>query len=214
MENQFDENISEIIEDYSELSEKPDELILNENEDLILEHFQVENLASFKSSNYRYEIEQAYFTYPKVNDAEQAKKYLKIYRLWLLIRINQQKENFSHPHLDKIELAYNLASYRSELRKTEWELENFDKRVDWLHQIKCSAGIQKRHEPRNKRYREACQLAEKMWAAGDGRIRHKMATFVISKFPELSYRKLQNLLTPIAKRYDKLYDPKAPRKPK
>jgi hypothetical protein len=146
MDNQFDETISEIIKYYSEPSERPDEQILTDNEDLILTHFEPKGLISFINSNYRYEIEQAYFTYREVKDAEQAKNYLKIYRLWLLIRINQKKENFSNPHLNKIELAYNLASYRSELRTTEWELENFDKRLDWLHRIKCLAGGQKRHE--------------------------------------------------------------------
>ena len=209
MEKDFDETVSELIKDYCEPSEKPDEQILIENEDLILEHFQAGNLKSFKNSKYRYKIEQAYFTYPEVNDDEQAKKYLKIYRLWLLLRINQQKENFSNPHFDKVELAYHLSSYRRELSNTEWEIDNFDERLDWLHRIKCSAGGRKWHELKNSQYDEACKLAQEIWAKGDTCIRHEMATYLKNKFPKLSHKTLQKRLTPIAEKYGKNYDPKS-----
>jgi hypothetical protein len=213
------EKIRELIDEDKEPSEKPPKQVLKENEALLLELFKLKNISQLINSNYRYKIEQLYFSYPGVHTADDAKKYLALYRVWLLLRIDETKKpikfkKYQNPNYNSGEQLYSLASYRTELRHCEHDLGKFDAITDWRHTMKSAAGQKIRHQPKNEQYKKALMIADEKWSGGDKRIRHRMAEYLEKKFPELSHRRLQKELTPIAEKYGRNYDPKAPRKKK
>ena len=186
MEKKKKETIHILKKEVKKYTEKSTEGIIQENQDLLLEVFR----GKIPRKKLRFKIEQRLADWQFKENFEDEKKHLKLYRISLLLRLEDIRQSLNNPNIsdnDRFSKLYELGIHRSELRDVEQKIETSDDHKD-------------------------LDIARKLWEGGDQRVRHEMAEYLKDISPGLSYDNLQKKLTLLVKKYDRIGNLPLPRK--
>lgn len=186
MEKKKKETIHILKKEEKKHTGKSTEGIIQENQDLLLEVLK----GKIPRKKLRLKIEQRLAGWQFKENFEDEKKYLKLYRISLLLRLEDLRQSLSNPNIsdnDRFSKLYELGIHRNELRHVEQKIETSDDH-------------------------KTLDTARKLWEGGDQRVRHEMAEYLKDISPGLSYDNLQNKLILLVKRYDRIGNLPLPRK--
>jgi hypothetical protein len=197
-------NITRLAEGFESLTEHD---IIERNKDLLLDCLQVKDLSQVTVSDL-YD-----FSFSREDETIPSKKRLAVYCVWLMLKIIETRRNLEDPAQDFITNIYQLASRREQYIAASYDLEWFENERDAWSKIKSSLGRGMGWKKEQEKCLPAVEEAIALWKNNDLRNLPEMLTHLLNKkeYKELPHKTLRAMLYPVAQKYKKLYDPKAPR---
>jgi len=177
-----------LAQERNEPPEKSTEGIIQRNRDLLREVFK----GKIPRRKLRFKIEQALADWQFKRGFEDEKKYLRLRRISVLLRVEDLRQHLSKPDISNAHRLFKVCELgvcRSELRDVEQRLETSDDH-------------------------RALDITRRLWEEGDQRIRDEVAEYLKEISPELSYDNLQKKLMPLVKKYDRTWNHRLPSKPR
>ncbi|HUU41193.1 MAG TPA: hypothetical protein VMW42_09640 [Desulfatiglandales bacterium] len=160
MKAKNNKNTRALREQKKNVSEKSVEEIIQENHDLLLEVFQ----GKIPRQKLRLKIEQQLAGWQFKESAEDEKKHLRLYRVSLLLRLENIRQSLRNPNISdnkRFCRIYELMAHRNELSGVEQKIEIHDD-----HKVLNSA--------------------RKLWEESDRKVRQEMAEYLKCMSPEFS----------------------------
>ncbi len=157
------------------VSEKSVEGITQRNRDLLLEVFQ----GKIPRKKLRLKIEQHLADWEFRENLEDEKRYLKLYRISLLLKLENIRQSLQKPSISdnkRFCKAYELMVNRNELSAVEQRIEAYDDH-------------------------KALDRAKKLWDESSGKVRQEMAEYLKCISPELSCDTIHQKLLSLAAKH-------------
>jgi len=175
-----------LAQERKEPSERSTEGIIQRNQDLLREVF----AGKIPRRKQRFKIEQALADWQFKGGFEDEQKHVRLRRIALLLKLEDLRQHLSKPDIsddNRFFKVCELGVCRSELRDVEQRIETLDEH-------------------------RALDIARRLWEEGDQRIHDEMAEYLKEVSPELSHDNLQKKLMPLVEKYDRMSNPRLPRK--
>lgn len=155
-----------------EASETLIERITQRNRDLLLEVFQ----GKIPRRKLRLKIEQHLADWQFRESLEDEKKYLRLYRVSLLLKLEKTRQSLQKPNISdnkRFCKVYELMVHRNELSAVEQRIEAYDDH-------------------------NALDRAKKLWEESSGKVRQEMAEYLKRLSPEFSCDTIHQKLLSLA----------------
>jgi hypothetical protein len=197
----------EILEDCEASETLPLETILEQNAGLLKEVFASGIPAAGKLW---YRIESYLLHEQALKTADDVRRYLGMSRLYLLYNISRIPHSTAGP----TQRAYQLGTYREQLRTVEADIATLTDRVAAMAAIKGRIGQRARWKATTELLDRAVQKADALWTQGSKFDRMDMSIHIQrqSGFGTINEETLYNRLRNTAKKHGKLKKPGRPRK--
>lgn len=139
------------------------------------------------------------------------KKELQVFCIYLMAEILHVKAALKDEKKDFLQNLYDLAEWRARYHIASLDLEHFDNQTEFRHRLRAQAFGDMADPQSKERYAEPKKKAESLWKKGNKKLIKQMTDHLITKYPDLSVRRLYRELLPLAKQYGKAWNPNASR---